>query len=153
AVVLKPDYAKPRLNLAGLLWQQGKELERKEAWPEALAAYREALTLNTANDGVVQNRLAWLLATCPEPKYRDSALAVKLAEKAVAAHPNDGPHRITLGVACYRAGQWAAALEALHKSRELCAGGDGGVFLLLAMTYWQKGDRKEALRWYDIAIQ
>src|SRR5262249_53208755 len=99
------------------------------------------------------NRLAWLLATCPEPKYRDSALAVKLAEKAVAAHPNDGPHRITLGVACYRAGQWAAALEALHKSRELCAGGDAGVLLLLAMTYWQKGDRKEALRWYDIAIQ
>ncbi len=128
-------------------------MERKQAWAQAIAAYREALTLKTVNDGDAQDRLAWVLATCPVLKYRDAAEAVTLAEKAVTANRNDGVRWITLGVAYYRAGRWAAALEALHKSRELCEGGDGGVFFLLAMTYWQKDDRKEAQRWYDTALR
>jgi tetratricopeptide (TPR) repeat protein len=154
AVLLKPDFAKARLNLAAALAQQGIELERKEAWPEALTAYREALTLKTANDAGVQFRLAYVLATCPDLKYRDGAEAVKFAEQALAADRDDGDNWLTLGIARYRAGQWAASIEAVNKARELLGDRIYGVaFFILAMAHWQKGDRKEARPWYDTGVR
>jgi tetratricopeptide (TPR) repeat protein len=157
AVLLKPDHAKARQALAGMLGLKGQELERKEAWPEAIAAYREALTLKTRNDPLVQYRLAHVLATCPDPRYRDGAAAVKLAEQILAADRADGDNWLTLGIARFRAGQWAASIEAIHKARELQGNRiDGVAYFVLALAHWkkdEKDDRKQARQWYDTGVR
>jgi tetratricopeptide (TPR) repeat protein len=102
--------------------------------------------------------LAWLLAACPEPRFRDPPRAVALAAKAVARVPSDGASWRVLGVARYRAGDGRGALAALEKSIQLFAdrpeparrGGLDAIFL--AMAHWQLGEREEARRWYDRAV-
>jgi tetratricopeptide (TPR) repeat protein len=98
------------------------------------------------------NDLAWLLATCPDPKSRNAARAVELAKAAVELDPKTGAYWNTLGVAHYRAGDWKAAVIALHKSMELGKGGESFDWFFLAMTHWQLGDKVEARKWYDQAV-
>src|SRR5262249_7284925 len=43
------------------------------------------------------NNLAWLLATCPKPKFQDPKRAVELALKAVELAPKEGKFWNTLG--------------------------------------------------------
>src|SRR5262249_49747030 len=100
---------------------------------------------------LVHNNLAWLLATCPEAALRDPRRAVELASKAVELRPKEGMFRNTLGVARYRAGEWAAAIEALNKSVELRQGGDAFDWHFLAMAECQRWNKDEARRWYDKA--
>jgi len=104
------------------------------------------------SSAVAHNNLAWLLATCPEAKLRDSLRAVEMAKKAIELAPLQGGHWNTLGVAQYRAGQWRAAIEALTKSMELRAGGDSFDSFFLAMAYWQLGNKDEAGTWYDRGV-
>jgi tetratricopeptide (TPR) repeat protein len=100
-----------------------------------------------------QNNLAWLLATCPETALRDPRRAVALASNAVELEPNQGTFQNTLGAARYRAGDWAAAVEALNKSMELREGGDAFDWFFLAMAEWQLGNKDAARDWYDKAGQ
>src|SRR5262249_43179218 len=95
------------------------------------------------------NDLAWLLATRTEPQRRNPARALELAKKAVAMAPNEGTFWNTLGAAHYRAGDWNAAIEALHKSMELRRGGDGYDWFFLALAHRQLGQKDEARKWYD----
>jgi tetratricopeptide (TPR) repeat protein len=46
-----------------------------------VSAYREALKIDPT-DGWALNGLAWLVATCPDSKYRNGSLAVELATRA-----------------------------------------------------------------------
>src|SRR5262249_33057360 len=67
--------------------------------------------------------------------------------------------RNTLGVAQYRRGNWAAAIEALTKSMELYAATpeeerwEAASTYFLAMAHWQLGHRDEARPWYDRAVR
>ena len=98
------------------------------------------------------NDLAWLLATCPAPKIRDAARSVELAKAAVELAPQQGEYWNTLGVAHYRAGDWKAAVTALHKSMELRNVGDSFDMFFLAMAHFQHGDLDEAHKSYDQAV-
>jgi tetratricopeptide (TPR) repeat protein len=119
---------------------------------EAVADYTKALAL-AADSPSVHNDLAWLLATCPEPKFRDPQRAVECATKAIALAPKDGFIWNTLGAARYRAGNWKAAIEALDKSRELRNGGDAFDFFFLSMAHWQQGSKDEARKWYAKSVE
>ena len=59
----------------------------------------------------------------------------------------------SLGVAHYRAGDTKAAIAALHKSMELRQGGDGNDWFFLAMAHWQLGEKEQAHKWFDQAVQ
>jgi Flp pilus assembly protein TadD len=72
-----------------------------------------------------------------------------MARKATALDPKNARGWNTLGISCYRAGQWDAAIDALRKSIELHPKGDAYALVVLAMAHWQKGDKKAARRWYD----
>ena len=98
------------------------------------------------------NALAWLLATCPEPKVRDPRRAVETAKKAVQLAPTEGAYWNTLGAAHYQAGAWKAAVEALMKSVQLRKGGDSFDFFFLAMAHWQLNEKDKARAWYDQAV-
>ena len=53
----------------------------KGDYGKAIDDYNAALSLDASMD-LAHNELAWLLATCPEGKYRDGAKALEHAEKA-----------------------------------------------------------------------
>jgi tetratricopeptide (TPR) repeat protein len=106
-----------------------------------------------ADSAMAWNNLAWLLATCPDAKFRDVANAVGIAKKAVAMAPKDGAIWNTLGVAQYRAGTCKEAIAALEKSRELRNGGDSFDWFFLAMAHWQLGDKEQGRKWFDEAVQ
>jgi len=99
-----------------------------------------------------RNNLAWFLATCTDPKFRDSGRAVELAKKALQMAPKRDVFWKTLGVAHYRAGDWKSAVVALEKSSELRKGGDANDGFFLAMTQWQLGKKEEARQCYDRAV-
>ncbi|MBA3480730.1 MAG: tetratricopeptide repeat protein [Pirellulales bacterium] len=104
-----------------------------------------------ASDPGAQNEIAWSLATDSDPSWRNPKLAVELAERAIAARPDDGMIWNTVGAARYRNGQWKAAIHALEKSLELQ--GDNGLdWFFLAMCHWQLGEKDVARKWYDQAV-
>jgi uncharacterized protein HemY len=100
----------------------------------------------------VHNELAWMLATCADVTFRDAARAAALAREAVKMEPEKRAFQNTLGVACYRAGEWTEARAALAKSMELGGGGDAFDWFVVAMLAWQQGEREEAGRWYEKAV-
>jgi tetratricopeptide (TPR) repeat protein len=103
-------------------------------------------------DPGAQNSIAWRLSTDRDASWRNPALAVELAEKAIAARPTDGMIWNTLGVARYRRGQWKEAIAVFEKSMQFRNGGDCNDWFFLGMSYWQLGDKQAARKWYDQAI-
>jgi WD40 repeat protein/Flp pilus assembly protein TadD len=129
----------------------GRAHESAGDWPAATIAFLEAVELSPG-DAMLQNDVAWILATRPDPRFRDPIRAVESARRAVAAAPKGGSFWNTLGVAHYRAGDWQAAIEALRKSMELRNGGDGLDWFFLAMAHRQRGEKERARPWYDKAV-
>jgi tetratricopeptide (TPR) repeat protein/tRNA A-37 threonylcarbamoyl transferase component Bud32 len=118
---------------------------------EALADNEKAVEL-APKQAAGYGDLAWLLATCPDPRVRDPGRAVEMATKATKLHPS-GQHWNTLGVAHYRAGNWQAAVDALKQSTRLRQGGDAFDWLFLAMAHRKLGRHDEAGQAYDRAVQ
>ena len=93
--------------------------------------------------------LAWLLATCPEVKFRNPDRAVELAKKAVELYPRQGLTGTRWAWPSTGPGTGKPRSTALHKSMELRKGGDSLDWFFLAMAHWQLGDKDEARKWYD----
>ena len=133
------------LELVSLLYKLDRQCE-------AVEPFRKALELDPKNPDI-NNELAWFLATSPEPRLRDGALAVQLAKKAVAARPKSGNYRNTLGAAHFCNGDDKAAVAELEASMRLRAGGDSFDWFFLAMAHCRLGDRDKAQTWFDRAVQ
>jgi serine/threonine protein kinase/Flp pilus assembly protein TadD len=138
----------------------GHALRRYEKLEEAAVAFREALRLKPDISGtreilaLVVNKLAWSLATDPEPARRDPGRAVSLAKEAVELMPQKATYHDTLGTALYRAGHWKAALGALKTTDQQSLGKpEGSTAFFIAMTHWRLGDKTEARRWYNRAVE
>jgi tetratricopeptide (TPR) repeat protein len=102
-------------------------------------------------DGTV-NRLAWELVTGAEPR-RDMVLAARLAAFAVALSPGEQMSLNTLGVALYRAGKFAEAIEPLEKSLKAGKGQfDGFDLFFLSMAHHRLGQGAEARACFDRAM-
>src|SRR5262249_28594855 len=110
------------------------DLAPREGGGPELAKYTEAVTRDP-KDAAAHRQLAWALATGRDPRHRDAKRAIELAQKAVELAPAEGRFWTTLGVARYRAGDWAAAVEALDKARQLGKEEDGVASYFLAMAH------------------
>jgi tetratricopeptide (TPR) repeat protein len=146
----------PPQSLPARLCNLGLALGMKGRWEEATAAYRRAVKGDDHGDkrfARVHNDAAWFLATCPDPRFRDPGEAVRLAKRAVELDPGEGTLWNTLGAASYRAGEWQGAVDALNRSMDLRKGGDGWDWLFLAMAQWRLGNREQARKRYDQAVQ
>jgi serine/threonine protein kinase/tetratricopeptide (TPR) repeat protein len=95
---------------------------------------------------------AWLMATAPPP-VGDPPRAVEQAEKLARRSPRYGFSWYTLGVARYRAGDWAGSIEALKKGMEFEGNGQmlGHFAVFLAMAHWQRGEKERAFQYYRTA--
>jgi tetratricopeptide (TPR) repeat protein len=101
----------------------------------------------------VQNALAWFLAACRAPRFRDPRRAVELSRKVVGDHPENGAYWTTHGVALYRAGRVPDAVAALERSVRLRDGGDSSDWFVLAMAHWQLGDPYRAALYHAAAVR
>jgi serine/threonine protein kinase/tetratricopeptide (TPR) repeat protein len=145
AVALRPH--EPRV-LADL----GRGYDYLGEFDQAMACYRKALAL-APQDVSILNSVAWHFATTAVAKFRDPHQAVKMAKTAVELRPQSGAIRNTLGVARYRAGDFKQAIEDLKQSTRLRKGGSSSDFFFLAMAHWQLGDKDQARKWYEQAIE
>jgi Tfp pilus assembly protein PilF len=106
-------------------------------------AYRKCLSVNA-------NNLAWSLATCSDPDFRDTQSAIEYAERAVDLQPRLASGWNTLGTAYYRSGQYDEAIAAFDRSMKL-SGGNSFDWFFLAMIHSRLGDQTRAHEWYDRA--
>jgi WD40 repeat protein/tetratricopeptide (TPR) repeat protein len=153
AIRLKSDSAETRINLGNALRASGQLNEAVACYREVIRRYQQPKRLDQDFDADTRRIMAWFLATCPLPQFRDVPRAVELAKKAVELAPSAYRAWSALGAACYRAGDWKAAIEALEKSRELRHGGDSFAWFFLAMAHWQMDQKGEARKWYAQAVQ
>jgi len=124
---IKPNDASVHEALANTLRRQGQIRE-------SIAEYRKALLFNP-NLGGALNSLGWILATIGDPKVRDSAEAVKLAERACKLTNYKNPYTLdTLGAAYAAGGRFSDAASVAEKALQLMSDSEG------------KADRIEAMQ-------
>jgi tetratricopeptide (TPR) repeat protein len=110
AIRLNPKYSVPFL-------QRGKTWVEKEHYDKALADFREVVRLDP-KQAYGYTALAWLLATCPDAKFRDGRQAVEAAQRACEL--SKGPEEfVTLAAAFAEAGDFDRAVEAQARAIEL----------------------------------
>jgi len=137
------------VGLGDLFWDGDRRAE-------ATDSYRRAAALEGTLDPdsvIAQDSLAWFLATCADPQFRDARRAVLLANKSVERRPQNCGYRTTLGVAHYRAGDWEAGVQILTKAAQMSDRDFGYNGFFLAMAQWQLGDRERARQSYDSAAE
>jgi tetratricopeptide (TPR) repeat protein len=143
AIALAKD-VRSHLHLAALLQELGQQ-------EEAMAQHQKGMAL-TPKDPQDFHDIAWYLATCPDPQFRNPGQAVELAKKAVELAPAQARYWTTLGVAHFRADDWKASVAALERSMTLRRGGDCIDWFFLAMAHWHLGDKEQAGKWYHQAV-
>jgi len=164
-----PDRIWYRTHLIETLHEYARLLKAPEDAGEADASFRRALEVaaglvgneearkpcyNLSHMGLVGafNDLAWDLVRRPPAGASDVALAVRLARWVTDREPDWAAAWNTLGVACYRAGDWPAAAAALQRATDLSNGGTATDWFFLAAIHHRQGDPAQARRWYDRAV-
>lgn len=111
AIALNPGSGAARANRADAYQSLGM-------WPAAAEEYRRAIQLDDTLGRAYQSA-AWLMATCPDARFRNSDLALQAAAKAIELD-GDGDFRYvdTLAAAQANAGQFDKAQASLSKALE-----------------------------------
>jgi len=111
AIQLNPQFPWPCLNYAIVLQQQGLA-------GAAITNYTKALALQS-DWAEAMDKLAFLLATCPDPQWRDPAKAVKLATRATDLTLRKSPDLLdTLAVAYAAAGGFTNAIATAELAQQ-----------------------------------
>jgi tetratricopeptide (TPR) repeat protein len=110
SIELDPKHAATYTN-RGLTWS------KKGEYNKAIADYEKAIDLDSKNDVALNNK-AWILATCPNKKFRDGRKAVELAQKAVELKSSYF-HLGTLAAAFAEVGNFKEAITYQEKAIEL----------------------------------
>jgi tetratricopeptide (TPR) repeat protein len=135
ALQLKPDYAEAHYNL-------GNALLQKDKVDEAIAHYQKALQIKPAY-AATQNKLAWILATCPKASLRNGDQAVELAQKANALTGGENPTILhTLAAAFAEAGRFSEGVETAQRALRLAEVQSNASLagqLRLEMKFYQEG--------------
>ena len=117
ALKLAPRFPEAHYGLGLVLQAEGRPAD-------TIAHWQTALQLKPVWPPLMNN-LAWLLATCSDPASRNPAEAVRLAEPACAAEPQNPSFFDTLGAAYAAAGRYTDATAAAQKAVTLA--GDLGL--------------------------
>ena len=112
ALRIKPDYVNAHVQLALALIRKGET-------EEAIKHYRRALQLRPDWPEVLNN-LAWIFATHKNPKFRDGAEALQLAQKACElTHYKQANFLDTLAAAYAEEAQFSKAVQTAQQAIQL----------------------------------
>ncbi len=138
------------------------ELEQDRKQMSLLLATAEQLCYLQMCDMLIRDATAiqprgkcmhWLTGylTAGPSELHNYELALRLAQTAVEAFPDDQMAKQNLAWALFRTGRWEDALELLlpdevdqHEAKSVGANG-----AMIAMCYWHLGERIEAARWLE----
>ena len=96
---------------AAVYAQRGNVRAELGQYPRALADFRQALSVDNQS-AEAHRSLAWLLATCPDERYRDPRQALAAAQRAAQlAAPGDPFVLDALAAACASMGQFDHAVR------------------------------------------
>ena len=114
-----PQTAKGKKVLAANQAVMADLYARQKLYREAVDKYQEALRLDPEM-AEAQNNLAWLLATCDDPKFRDPRAALDHAQLAVKLGEwKDGTTIDTLAESYFANGDFQQAVETQEKALAL----------------------------------
>jgi tetratricopeptide (TPR) repeat protein len=136
------------LELADTLLQLSRDPPLMEQVEELV---REAVR-GSSGDWSSENALAWFLATCAEPRFRDPQQAVALAKRLVERDPSKATCARTLAAALYAMEDWTGAIAAADKAMQLPHGDDATERFFRAMAHWRLGKQEEARADYERAV-
>jgi tetratricopeptide (TPR) repeat protein len=112
AAELAPTKAEPLVNRGDARLSVGQ-------WQQAADDYRQAVMLDSRCGRAYQSA-AWLMATCPEERYRKAELAVQAAEKAIELDGSDDfKYWDTLAAAQANAGDFEKAIATISEALKL----------------------------------
>ena len=111
ALEIDPDYKAAHFNLANTLLQMGRT-------EEAVSHLERVLAIDPG-DAEAQKNMAWVLATCPDPRLRDGAKAVELAERASKANSTNPIMGATLAAAYAEVGRFSDAVATAEIALQL----------------------------------
>ncbi len=101
---------------AGALINRGDTYRQLGQYEKAAADYRAAVKIDDQY-GRAYRAAAWLMATCPNDKLRNSDLAVRAAEKAIELDgASDYLYLDTLAAAYANAGNYSEAVQTLEQA-------------------------------------
>jgi tetratricopeptide (TPR) repeat protein len=101
------------------LLHRGHAHRRLGHWQKAAEDYRRAITLDE-RFGAAYQAAAWLMATCPDQRFRNEALAIRAAQKAVELDGQDNYLALdALAAAHANEGEFIQAREAIEKALAL----------------------------------
>jgi eukaryotic-like serine/threonine-protein kinase len=128
----------------------GNALQRNGDLDGAIAAFREAIALVPGYAGA-NRRLGDVLM---EKGRWDSVISgLRDAIRYQQSAAENPVFWNALGMAYYRAGNWTEAIAALKKAMDLRTGGNSHDWFFLAMAHWKTGNKEEARKWYDQAVE
>ncbi len=116
AITLRPDQARPCKRLAAAL-------SAGAMFDDAVAVLRAGVE-RLPGDASIADRLAWLLATCPDATIRDPQAALQLAEAVCRRTADREPQALaTLAAALGSVGRYAEAVEVATRAGVLARSG------------------------------
>jgi tetratricopeptide (TPR) repeat protein len=96
--------------------------------------------------------LAWNLVSQAPLRPGDVSTAVRIARQAVDWDSERPDSWRSLGMACYRSGDWQSASASIGRAMVLANGGNAADWFLMAAIEHRLGNDKDARRWYDRAV-
>jgi len=110
----------------------------------------ESIQSLSSQSPVLMNNISWDIASRRECTLTQAVCAVKLVEQSISLEPNERQYLNTLGVACYRNGEFDRAIECL--TRSVASAPKQNFFydaVFLAMSKWQLGQYASAREWFS----